>query len=107
MALKDYQTALEAGKLYEVNLRGGVSGRGDTLNPSIWADAAVSIYGSESATEPAALSDMTRQDENTDVAGSLVFASGVSVIPRYIAITGAATEIIATGLDVNEIGDIS
>lgn len=107
MALKDYQVALSASTLYEVTLKGGLSGRGGNLNASIWCDAAISIYGSDSATQPASLSDMTLEAENTDVTGHLVLSAALSTIPRYIAITGAATEIIASGLSVESLGAIS
>lgn len=108
MALKEYQTALEKSKLYEVSLRGGVSGRGETLNASLWTDGTISVYGSDSATEPAALSDMVLGADETNVTGKLVFAGGTSSIPRYIAITSAGTpEIIATGLSITDLGAIS
>lgn len=107
MPLKNNQVSVTLGRLYEVTLLGGASGIANALNASIWANNTISIYGSESATEPAALADMTLQEENTDVSGTLVLSSAVSALPRYIAITGAASEVVATGLVLDDKGAIS
>lgn len=108
MALKDYQTTLTVNRLYEVNVASAPSGIGGQLNPSIWANNDISVYGSNSATQPAALSAMVLEAGNTDVKGNLALAKGVSALPRYIAITtSTATEIIATGLSVRDLGAIA
>lgn len=107
MALKGYQTTLSLSRLYEIKSLGGVSGGGSALNSSIWANDLVSIYGSNSATQPSSLSDMVLEESGTDVSGMLVLPGGASSIPRYIAITGAATEIVATGLEVENLAAIS
>ena len=107
MALEDYQTTLEASRLYEIKKLAPPNGNGERLNPSIWVNDTSSIYGSNSATQPAALANMTLEEANTDQLGHLVFGSAVSTIPRYIAITGSATEIVASGIEVEDLGAIS
>lgn len=107
MALEEYQTALVTGRLYEVKKLAPPNGVGERLNASIWVNDTSSVYGSSSASQPADLASMTLQDENTDKTGHLVLAAGVSTIPRYISITGSATEIVASGLEVNDLGAIS
>lgn len=106
MALKEYQTAVTLSRLYEVTLKGSVQGK-EVINPSLWADNTVSIYGSDSATQPASLAAMTLGADETNVSGKLVFGGGVSSLPRYIAVTGTATEVVATGLDLNDLGAIA
>jgi len=106
MALKSYQRNLDLSKLYEVKRLASPSGEGSRINPSIWANNLISIYGSDSATQPSDLNDMTLDSNNTDVSGNLVFGKD-SVIPRYIAITGNATEVVASGLELTELSAIS
>jgi len=103
MALEGYQTSIVAGKLYEV----AALRRYQTvaqLTPNIWINGGTaSVYGSNSATVPTALSDMSLPNSNVDLEDMHVF----EVVPRYIAVTGTATELVITGLDVREIGSIS
>lgn len=107
MALREYQSSVTLSKLYEVNKKTGIDGDSYTLNPSLWADDVISIYASDSATQPTSLADMTLSADETDVSGKLVFGEGVSSIPRYIAVTGSATEVVATGLFLKDLGAIS
>ncbi len=106
MALKEYQSALSLDTLYEVKLA-PINQVNEMINPSLWADDTISIYASDGATQPSALADMTLSADETDVSGKLVFGEGVSSVPRYIAITGSATEIIASGISAVSLGSIS
>jgi hypothetical protein len=105
MALREwYQTAIELDKLYKVE----GSGRGaEQISPNIWINSgSVDIYVSQSATEPAALSDMTLNSDDTAVSGTAEF----KIIPNYIAVvqnSGISTEIVLSGLSQADKGAIS
>ena len=105
MALKSYQTALALDTLYEV--RKAKISADEQRGPNLWINSGtVDVYGSNSATQPGALANMTLSTENTEVSGLVQFTA----IPRYIAIvqnTGTTTELVASGVDVVSRGAIS
>lgn len=110
MALKDYQEALSLDTLYEVTLAPRTS-QSEQIAPSIWINTgSVDIYASQSASVPAALSNMTLNSEDTAVEGIASFDLQGNTVPRYIAVTqntGTSTEIIASGLSIESLGAIS
>ena len=100
MTLKQYQTTLQLGTLYEVSKKGGVSGS-EQLSTNLWINAGtVDVYSHNGATQPASLSQMTLNDSDTAVGGS----ASLTTIPRFIAIvqnTGTTTEMVTSGVHVN------
>lgn len=106
MVLREYQTTAELGTLYRTRKLGGVSGT-EQLQPNIYVDSGtVDIRGSNSTTQPATLAAMALNTENTNISGILTFAA----IPSYIAITqntGTSTEIILSGVSLEDLGAIS
>lgn len=110
MALKDYQKTLTLGRLYEVKLAPIRDSR-EQIAPSIWVNTgSVDIYASNSATVPAAFANMTLNDADTAVEGVASFDLQGNTIPRYISVkqnTGTSTEIIISGVSINDLGAIS
>lgn len=104
---ENYQTELQASRLYRVQKKAPPNGVGELMQPSIWLSDQGSLYRSNSLTEPNALSDMTLTTADTDVTGNIDFGYGSGSVPIYMAITGTITEIVATGLDVIDLGSIS
>lgn len=106
MALKAYQEQLQLGELYEISVRGGVKGS-EQINANIWVNSGtVDIYASNSATAPTTVTDMTLDEVDTGVGGTLTILTA----PRYIAIVqngGTSTEINASGLNITSLGAIS
>lgn len=106
MVLKTFQATLELGRLYEVSQKGPIQGV-EQKEPNIFINSGgVNIYGSNSATEPTALSQMALTADNTNVEGQAAFG----FIPRYIAITqntGMTTELVVSGLQARNVGPIS
>lgn len=100
------QRIIEVGKLYKVSSLGNAYIE-QNINVSIWVNTgAVDIYGSDSDTQPAALSSMTLAAEDTAVSGKRI----IKALPAYLSLTQngatAPTEIVLTGVNVVEIGDI-
>jgi len=110
MALKEYQSTLTLGRLYEVKLAPIGESR-EQVAPSIWVNSgSVDIYVSQSGTQPAALANMTLNDADTDVSGIASFDLQGNTIPRYISVaqnTGTSTEIIISGVSIDDKGAIS
>lgn len=110
MALKEYQKTLTLDRLYEVKLAPIRYSR-EQIAPSIWVNTgSVDVYASQSATVPAALANMTLNEEDTAIDGIASLDLQGNTIPRYIAVTqntGTSTEIIATGLSILDLGAIS
>lgn len=103
MGLREGQTAITTGKLYEC-ARIFTSSQDPYIANLFVVGDTVNVYGSNSATKPANLAAMVLQNENTGVTGTLPFFA----VPRYIAISGGTpTEMVITGLAVKEIGAIS
>ncbi len=103
--MENYKEVLELEKLYEVSKRGNTWGA-EQLEPSFWVDAgSVDVFVSNSVTTPTALSEMTLDTDDTDIAGLRQFG----VIPTYILVkqnTGVSTEIVVAGLEVEDLGVI-
>ena len=103
----DFKEQLVLTNLYRVGLRGGVSGVGEQLAPSIWVnDGSVSIYVSNSETQPTSLAEMTLNDHDTGIEGIREFA----LIPTWMVITqvaGTSTEVVVSGLFAEDYGTIS
>jgi len=110
MALKEYQQTLTLGRLYEVKLAPIRDSR-EQIAPSIWVNSgSIDIYASQSGTQPSALADMTLNDNDTAIEGVASFDLQGNTIPRYIAVTqnaGTSTEIVITGVSINDLGAIS
>lgn len=106
MALKTYQEEVNLSELYEVSLRGGVSGS-EQINPNIWIDSgSVDVYSSNSATQPASLLDMTLNSDDEGAEGLVA----LSTIPRFLAFVqnaGTSSEVILSGVQVESQGAIS
>jgi hypothetical protein len=106
MALKEYQSVVMLGRLYEANLRGGVSGS-EQITPSLWINSgSIDVYSSNSAAQPTLLSQMTLNTDDTGVQG----ISSFFVIPRWLAVVqnaGTSTEIVAAGLEIKNLAAIS
>jgi hypothetical protein len=104
----DYSGTLTLGRLYKVGLKVPTEKlyrRGEKAS-LYFKGGTVSVYGSDSNTEPTALSDMSLSAENTGVAGVQAF----SYIPKYIAIvqaSGTTTEITSFGIEFDDLGAIS
>jgi len=102
-----FQTAISLNKLYKVNRKAVNPGEAEQLRTSLYINSGkVNVYGYNGASEPSSLSDMTLNSENEGVFGTVPF----STIPTYIAVEqndGTTTELVVSGLDVNEIEDIS
>lgn len=101
------QRIIEIGKLYKVTSLGQAFIE-QNINASIWVDTgAVDVYGSDSGTEPTALLDMTLASEDTAVTGKKL----ITALPAYLALAQngatAPTEIVLTGVNAVEIGDIA
>ena len=106
MALKEYQTTLVAGKLYELKKLGGVGGT-ELLKPTIWIkDGAIDLRESNSATQPATVANMTLSSANTNITG----LKELNYVTRYITLVvnvTSPTEIVVTGMEVNDLGAIA
>lgn len=107
MPLENNQRAMQVGKLYKLDSLGEAYIDMD-LNASIWINAGeADLYCSDSATQPTALSQMTLNDGDTGLKGK----TKLGALPTYIAIVQngdiAPTEIVITGIEVNNLGDIS
>lgn len=111
MTLYKFQKTLELNRLYQVIKKPSFSGDAKQLNPSVWINSgSVDIRTSQSATQPSELSDMTLNTSETAVSGLKVVSKSTNTIPNYIAIvqnTGETTEIIASGLQIIDLGAIS
>lgn len=110
MALEEFQKELELDTLYEVKLA-PIRGLRAQITPSLWINSgAVDVYASNSATEPAALSNMTLNEADTEVSGIATIDLQGNTLPKYIAVTqnsGTSTEVIASGLSIKDLGAIS
>ena len=96
MALRNYQTAISLGTLYEIKLS-DKSGLGEGLAPRISVKGGtVSVYFSDSATQPATLSDM-----NLDKA--LTKSDFFNAVPVYMAVVqdgGTVSEVILSSIQI-------
>jgi len=105
MALKAYQTVLTLGKLYKVNKKGAPSGAGEQIVPNLYVNSgSVDVYVHNGATQPAARANMVLED--TGLTGVEAF----EIIPTYISIiqnAGTTTELVVSGLEVEDLGVIS
>ena len=99
MSLRPTQKKLEVDILYETSLT--AYGSKVQESPNLYVNGTVLIYGSNSETQPEDLTDMYAYTDT--VTGLAPFA----VVPRWIAITGIATEIIISGIGVASRGAIS
>ena len=103
MAIKEYQRALALSTLYKVTKKGGTSGS-EMLAPTIWVDTgSVDIYGHSGATQPAAIADMSLSADDTALEGTIK----LSALPTYILVaqnTGITTELVATGIEIEDLG---
>lgn len=99
MALETNQTAISLGTLYKVDAMSKNDIQRD-LNASIWINAgSVDIYGSDSATAPTTLADMTLNTDDTGVEGKRSF----DTLTNYIAVvenTATVGEVILSGVAV-------
>lgn len=107
MTLLDGQNIVQLNTLYEVRSKVGISNIDAQLGANLAVNSgSVDVYGSNSPTQPTALSEMTLEDLDTNISGITEFA----LLPRYIAFvqnTGTTTELVTTGLNVVERGSIS
>lgn len=107
MALLDGQKTLALNTLYEIQTLIGISNIESQLQANLSVNSgSIDVYGTNSATQPTTLAEMTVEDVDTNISGVTAF----SVLPRYIAFvqnTGSTTELIATGLRITNRGAIS
>lgn len=111
MAIEKYQVLLELNKLYRVIRKPSFDGTNKQNAPSIWFNSGkCDIYVSQSATQPANLSSMTLNTSETSVFGLKTISVTQNTIPKYISIvqnSGTTTEIVASGLQIEDLGSIS
>lgn len=96
-----FEETLSLGTLYKV---GPIGPQGQTR--LFVNSGTVNVYGSDSLTQPTAISEMTLNAENENVSGVLSFG----VIPKWLAITqnsGTTTELVSYGVAVVGLGAIS
>ena len=106
MTLLNYQTEIQIGRLYKL-LATNVPGN-PQLRPNIAVDSgSVDVYSSNSATQPASLSDLSiAGDDDEDVSG----IQEIYIIPRYMVIVqnqGTSTEVILSQCQAEDLGAIS
>lgn len=95
MPLENYQFELEKDTLYKVAAYSGA----EQLQPSLQAKGGTAtLYVSQDEPTGSPLTDDMIADD-TEVDGIKVLVA----VPRYILLTGTATSIIASGLQVEEI----
>lgn len=106
MALEGNQRALSLNTLYKVDSMGDFSIERD-ISASLWIDSgSVDLYGSDSATAPTSISEMTLNTLDTNLDGKI----SIVALPNYIAIvqnTGTTTEITLSGIEARSEGAIS
>ena len=107
MPLETNQEQIQLSTLYKVDAMSKNDIQRD-LNASIWIDSgSVDIYGSDSATQPASLAEMTLNANDTAVEGKRSFDS----LTNYITVvqnTGTSTEVVISGVSVtDDLGAIS
>lgn len=96
-----FETTLLLGRLYRTGPAGTQRNARLFIN-----SGTVSVYGSDSATQPTALSQMTLNTENTGVSGIKEFG----LVPKYIAIvqaSGTTTELVSYGINAVNLAAIS
>lgn len=96
-----FETTLALSRLYRTGAAGSKAKARLFIN-----SGTVSVYGSDSATQPASLAAMTLNTENTGVSGIVKF----DVVPKYIAIvqeSGTTTELVSYGLNAVNLAAIS
>ena len=98
MALRNYQTAISLGTLYEIKLS-AASGLGEGLAPRISVKGGtVSVYFSDSATQPATLAEMSLDK-------ALAKSEFFNAIPVYMAVVqdgGTVSEVILSSIQIIE-----
>lgn len=106
MALDHNQQTLTLNTLYKVDALSESDIQRD-LAASLWVkDGSVNLHGSDSATQPTSLAEMTLNAEDTGLAGK----NEVSTVCNYIALTqnsGTTTEVILSGIAGTGLGAIS
>lgn len=104
--LETHQNILEINKLYKIEAL-SKSDIQRNLSASVWIKSgAVSVYGSDSATQPIGLADMTLDALDIGITGKVRFEN----LPNYIAIVsagGAVGEIVSSGIAAVVLSDIS
>lgn len=107
MPLEKYQESLSLGRLYRAGRILNLEYLHPQGLPNIGIDSGtINVYGSQSPTQPASISAMTLNAENSGVSGINSF----QVVPKWIAFTqasGTTTEIISFGIEVSDEGSIS
>lgn len=101
MSITKYQETPVVGTLYETTINNSAAALQGAVN--VFANAATTIYGSNSATQPTALSQMFADTDNAGFTGIMPF----TVLPRWIAFTGTATELKMLGVRLSNKGAIS
>lgn len=105
MTLKPFQTAIALNKLYRVSL--DYNSASDQIKPSLFVNSGnVNVYGYNGATKPTQLSGMVLPTINQNINTLFTF----NMIPSYIAITqnsGTTTELVLSGLEIQDLGAIS
>lgn len=105
MTLKTYQESLTLGNLYKVNAKGAISGS-EQLSASLFINSgSVDVYGSNSATAPTVKTQMTLNTNDVNLSG----LNRMQIVPTYIYIeqnAGTSTEIISSGIVIDDLGAI-
>lgn len=105
MSLKNYQSQLTLGNLYQVIGKSVFSGS-EQLSPSIYIDSgSIDVYTYNGATQPASKAAMTLNNNDTNVSG----LNKMQLVPTYIYVeqnAGTSAEIIVSGLNVTDLGAI-
>lgn len=92
--------------LYSIVLPNSFNSQQGAFKPYIFINSGtVDVYGNGGLAQPQSLSDLVLEDENTAVDGFDIF----DLIPSYIVVkqnTGTSTEIVVSGLRLNDLGEL-
>ena len=107
MALREYQTTFAVNTIYNINLKGGGSGLGETLKPRITSvGGTLTLYGSEDAPVGATLANITTKMAliKDDIA-----MEAFDSLPNYICAvqkSGTSTELVLTCIEKLDAGTV-
>jgi len=98
MALKNYQELINLNTLYEVNLKGGGSGLGETLSPRVLnIGGTITIYAADEA--PVGLTQANIATKMAELKADVTQQSFLS-IPNYLAFVGTSSELVLTSIEI-------
>lgn len=105
MALREYQTTFALNTIYNINLKGGGSGLGETLKPRITSiGGTLTLYGSEN--EPTGVNLANVATKMALIKDNITIQAFES-LPNYICAvqkSGASTELVLTCINLLDSG---